>query len=118
MAQHRLVEMDVADLHRLYVAKVERKGRTRGEVDEILMWLTGRDRAALTASLAGGVDVGTFLATAPAMNPARELVTGKVCGVRVEEVEDPTMREIRRLDKMIDEVAQGRPMERILRRPT
>tara|TARA_B100001750_G_C15362994_1_gene523222 strand:- start:399 stop:695 length:297 start_codon:yes stop_codon:yes gene_type:complete len=97
------------------VAKAEKKGRTKREVDAILRWLSGYSQPKLRAQLKNAVDVETFFAQAPAMNPSRELVTGVVCGVRVEEVEEPLMREIRRLDKLIDELARGKAMETILR---
>ncbi len=115
MTAHRILAMPYGDLHPCYVAKAERKGRTRDEVDAVVRWLTGYSQQQLEARLADGTDVATFLAEAPAPNPARELVTGVVCGVRVEDVEDPTMREVRRLDKLVDELAKGRPMERVLR---
>jgi hypothetical protein len=98
-----------------YVAKAERKGRTRAEVDEIIRWLTGYSQEQLEMALASATDFETFFAEAPAMNPARSLITGTVCGVRVEEVEEPLMREIRYLDKLIDELAKGKAMEKILR---
>ncbi|QEW19385.1 hypothetical protein LA6_001572 [Marinibacterium anthonyi] len=115
MAGHRIYGMPFAKVYPAYVAKAERKGRTRAEVDAIIFWLTGYDGEALAAQLARGADVQTFLAEAPAMNPKRHAITGKVCGVRVEEIEEPVMREIRYLDKLIDELAQGRKMEKILR---
>ena len=98
-----------------YVAKAERKGRTKAEVDEIVRWLTGYGAEGLTAKLEAGTDFETFFAHAPRMNPARGAITGTVCGVRVEAVEEPLMREIRCLDKLIDELAKGRPMAKILR---
>src|SRR5690606_16416211 len=104
-----------ASVYPHYVAKAERKGRTKAEVDEIIRWLTGYAQPELEAQLERGTDFETFFADAPQLNPARELITGVVCGVRVEEVEEPTMREIRRLDKLIDELAKGKAMEKILR---
>jgi hypothetical protein len=98
-----------------YVAKAERKGRTKAEVDEIIRWLTGYSQQGLEAQLKKATDFEGFFAEAPAMNPSRALITGTVCGVRVEEIEEPLMREIRYLDKLIDELATGRPMEKILR---
>ena len=92
-----------------------RKGRTKAEVDEIIHWLTGYDADGLESILADETDFETFFGSAPALNPARELITGVVCGVRVETVEDPLMREIRYLDKLIDELAKGKAMEKILR---
>lgn len=116
MAGHRIYSVSVASVYPHYVAKAQKKGRTREEVDEILRWLTGHDQAGLDAELARGTSFQDFFAHAPAMNPARSLITGTVCGVRVEAVEEPVMREIRYLDKLVDELARGRPMEKILRR--
>jgi len=117
MTTHRIFTTSVGSVHPLYVVKAERKGRSRAEVDEIIRWLTGYGQDELEAHLAAGTDFTRFFTDAPRPNPARELITGKVCGVRVEEVEHPVMREIRRLDKLVDELAKGRPMERILRVP-
>jgi hypothetical protein len=114
MAGHRIYAMTFARIHAAYVAKAERKGRTRAEVDEIIRWLTGLSQAGLEEQLAKEADVEAFFAAAR-LNPAREAITGLVCGVRVETVEEPLMREIRRLDKLIDELAKGRPMQKILR---
>jgi len=116
MADDRLLTMTLSRVHPLYVAKAERKGRTRDEVDTIIRWLTGYSQTQLEAHLVDGSDFVTFFAQAPELNAARDLITGTVCGVRVEDIEHPTIREIRRLDKLIDELAKGRPMERILRR--
>lgn len=116
MSEHRVFGMSIAALHRAYVAKAERKGRTRAEVDEILCWLTGLSAEGLADRLAAGPDLRTFFAEAPGMNPARERVTGVVCGVRVETVADPLMREIRILDKLIDELTKGKAMAKILGR--
>lgn len=118
MARHRIYSMSLASVYPLYIAKAEKKGRTRAEVDEVLRWLTGHSQATLEAELATNVDFETFFARAPRMNPARSLITGVICGVRVEAIEEQTMREIRYLDKLIDELAKGRPMEKILRRTT
>ena len=107
--------MSFSSVYPAYVAKAEKKGRTRAEVDEIIRWLTGYDQAGLDAQIANQTDVETFLAEAPELNPSRALITGTVCGVRVEEIEEPSMREIRYLDKLVDELAKGRPMEKILR---
>lgn len=101
----------------MYVQKAERKGRTQQEVDQIICWLTGYDQAGLRRQIERQADFETFFAEAPAMNPRRLLIEGVVCGVRVEEIADPLMREIRYLDKLIDELAKGRPMEKILRQP-
>ncbi|WP_300973470.1 DUF2200 domain-containing protein [Sphingomonas sp. LHG3406-1] len=114
---HRVFTTSVASVHVHYVAKADKKGRTRAEVDEILRWLTGYSQEALEAALAAGTDFQTFFAEAPAMNPARLAITGKVCGVQVEAVEDPLMREIRYVDKLVDELARGWKMEKILREP-
>jgi len=97
------------------VAKAERKGRTRAEVDEIIAWLTGYDAAGLARTIAAKTDYQHFFAEAPALHPARAQIKGVICGVRIEELEDPLMREIRYLDKLIDELAKGRPMAKILR---
>ena len=115
MTGHRIFSVSVASVYPLYVAKAERKGRTRAEVDAIIRWLTGHSQASLDEELARQTSFQDFFAQAPRLNPARALITGTVCGVRVEQVEDPTMREIRYLDKLVDELAKGRPMEKILR---
>ena len=115
MMTHRIYSASVASVYPLYVRKVERKGRTKAEVDEIIRWLTGHSQATLDDQLANGINFENFFAKAPAMNPARLLITGSVCGVRVEDVEEPTMREIRYLDKLIDELAKGKKMQKILR---
>lgn len=115
MAKHRIFTTSFTSVYPAYVAKAEKKGRTKAEVDQIIAWLTGYRQADLEALLNRGTDIETFFAEAPRMNPLRTLITGVVCGVRVEEVEDPTMREIRYLDKLIDELARGKSMEKILR---
>ena len=115
MATHRIYRMSFASVYPLYVAKAEKKGRTKAEVDEVLRWLTGHSQQGLEAVIAAKTDFEHFFAEAPRLNPARELITGKVCGVRVETVEDPVMREARYMDKLIDELAKGRKMEKILR---
>lgn len=115
MAGHRIYAMSFASVYPHYVAKAERKGRTKAEVDEIIRWLTGYSDGDLQAILGKGTDFTDFFGKAPKMNPARELITGKVCGVQVDAVEEPLMREIRYLDKLIDELAKGRKMEKILR---
>ncbi len=115
MAGHRIYTTSFGSVYPHYVAKAEKKGRTRAEVDQIILWLTGYSDAELAARIADGTDFATFFASAPAMNPKRSLVTGLVCGVRVEEVAEPLMREIRILDKLVDELARGRAMDRILR---
>ncbi len=112
---HRIYKISVASVYPHYITKAEKKGRTQAEVDEIFRWLTGYSEKGLKKELDAKTDFETFFAKAPKMNPARTEVTGVICGVRVEEIEDPLMQEIRRLDKMIDELAKGRPMEKILR---
>ena len=115
MRPHRIYSMSFASVYPHYVAKVERKGRTKAELDEIIHWLTGYDADGLERVLDDKTDFETFFAEAPRMNPARTQITGLICGVRVEEVEEPLMREIRYLDKLVDELAKGRKMEKILR---
>ncbi len=112
----RLYAMPVASVYPAYIAKAEKKGRTRAEVDEIVRWLTGHSQASLEDQLAKKTSLEDFFAKAPRLNPSRSLISGVVCGVRVEDIEEPLMREIRYLDKLIDELAKGRPMEKILRR--
>lgn len=107
--------MSFAKVYPLYVAKAEKKGRTRSEVDEIICWLTGYDRTGLQSQIDANVDFQTFIDQSPALNPNRALVTGVVCGIRVEDIEEPTMKEIRYIDKLIDELARGKSMEKILR---
>lgn len=107
--------MSFASVYPLYLAKAEKKGRTKAEVDEIIQWLTGYTPEAFEAHLEAKTDFETFFAEAPQLNPARALIKGTVCGVRVEDIEESTMREIRYLDKLIDELAKGKAMERILR---
>ena len=113
---HRIYKMSFARVYPEYVAKAERKGRTKAEVDEIIRWLTGYSQEELSAQLEKQTDVETFLGEAPQLNPSRALIKGVVCGVRVEDIEEPTMREIRYLDKLIDELARGKAMEKILRK--
>lgn len=114
MTQHRIYRMAFAGVYSAYIAKAERKGRTKAEVDEIILWLTGFSADQLAAHLEARTDFETFFAAAP-LNPDREKITGVVCGVRVENVEEPLMREIRYLDKLIDELAKGKAMAKILR---
>ncbi|WP_336920854.1 DUF2200 domain-containing protein [Aquipuribacter sp. SD81] len=111
---HRIFRTSVASVYPHYVTKAERKGRTRAEVDEVTRWLTGLDQAALERHLAEGTTFEDFFAQAD-LNPGASLITGSVCGVKVQEVEDPLMQKIRYLDKLVDELAKGRPMEKILR---
>lgn len=115
MTKHRIYTTSFASVYPHYVAKAERKGRTKGDVDEIVLWLTGFSQEALEAHIASRSDFETFFAQAPKPNPARADIKGVVCGVRVEDVADPLMREIRYLDKLIDELAKGKAMEKILR---
>lgn len=115
MIKHRIYSISFARVYPEYVNKAERKGRTKAEVDTIIRWLTGYSQEALEALLDTPTDIETFINEAPQLNPARSLIKGVVCGVRVEEIEDPIMREIRYLDKLIDELAKGKPMEKILR---
>ncbi|MEA1014755.1 DUF2200 domain-containing protein [Sphingosinicella sp. LY1275] len=115
MARHRIYTTSFASVYPHYVAKAEKKGRTKAEVDQIITWLTGYSADALQAELDAGTDFESFFAQAPALNPARAAITGTICGVRIEAIEEPLMREIRYLDKLIDELAKGRPMEKILR---
>ena len=115
MAKHRIYGTSFASIYPLYVAKVEKKGRTKDELDQVIRWLMGYSQEGLEAQLAKDVDVETFIAEAPVPNPKRALVKGVVCGVRVEDIEEPTMREIRYLDKLVDELARGKAMAKILR---
>jgi hypothetical protein len=115
MTQHRIFATAFACVYPLYVKKAERKGRTKAEVDRIIGWLTGYTEADLQRQLRAGADFQTFFAEAPALNPNSSRITGVVCGVRVEEVADPLMRKIRYLDKLVDELAKGKPLEKILR---
>jgi hypothetical protein len=115
--KHRIYTMSFARVYPEYVAKAERKGRTKKEVDEIIRWLTGYSQKELTAQLKREADFETFITEAPQLNPSRALITGVICGVRVENIEDPIVQGVRYLDKLIDELAKGRPMEKILRKP-
>lgn len=117
MNEHRVFAMEFAKVYPLYVQKAQRKGRTQDEVDRIIFWLTGYDHDGLQQQLEKHSDFTTFFAQAPAFNPNVSLITGVVCGVRVEEVEDPLMRKIRYLDKLVDELARGKSLEKILREP-
>jgi len=116
MTKHRIYSMSVGSVYPHYVAKAEKKGRTKAEVDEIFRWLTGYSQQALQRALEAKTNFEDFFEQAPRLNPARALITGTICGVRIEEIEDPLMREVRYLDKLIDELAKGRPMEKILRK--
>ncbi len=116
MTKHHIYTMSVARVYPLLVAKAEKKGRTKAEVDEIICWLTGYSQEEVEKQLEKQADYETFFAEAPQLNPLRSLIKGVVCGVRVEDIEEPTMREIRYLDKLIDELAKGKAMEKILRK--
>ena len=116
MTEHRIFSTPFASVYPLYVSKAERKGRTKDEVDRVICWLTGYDTAGLQRQLAAGSDFRAFFAQAPALHPNSAAITGVVCGVRVEEVADPLMQKIRWLDKLVDELAKGKAMDRILRR--
>lgn len=115
MPAHRIYAMKFANVYPLYVQKAERKNRTQAEVDQVICWLTGYTQAGLQQQIEQGNDFETFFAQAPALNPNRSLIKGVVCGVRVEEIEDTLMQKIRYLDKLIDELAKGKAMEKILR---
>lgn len=116
MAKHHIYAMSVARVYPLYVAKAEGKGRAKTEGDEIIRWMTGYNQEELEGQLEKQTDFETFFAEAPRLNPSRALIKGVICGVRVEDIEEPTMREIRYLDKLIDELAKGKAMEKILRK--
>jgi len=114
-SRHRIFDMAFARVYPLLVQKAERKGRTRAEVDQVIRWLTGYTQAALQSQIRKEVSYDEFFASAPAMNPNCSQITGTVCGVRIEDIADPLMKNIRYLDKLVDELARGRPMEKILR---
>ena len=115
MTRHRIYSVSVASVYPHYVAKAEKKGRTKAEVDEIICWLTGRSPKTFGDQLAKNTNFEDFFVQAPRMNPSRSSIKGVICGVHVEEIQEPVMREIRYLDKLIDELAKGKPMEKILR---
>ncbi len=115
MAEHRIYATPFAKVYPMYVQKAERKGRTKEEVDQVIRWLTGYDQAGLQKQIDQENDFKTFFAQAPAMNPHASLIKGMVCGVRVEDVDDPLMQKIRWLDKLVDELARGKAIEKILR---
>jgi hypothetical protein len=115
MRAHRIYTTSFASVYPHYVTKAERKGRTKAEVDAIIRWLTGYSQKQFEAQLKKQTDFETFFADAPQLNPSRTLIRGVVCGVRVEDIKEPTMREIRYLDRLIDELAKGKAMEKILR---
>lgn len=115
MPKHKIYTMSVASVYPHYINKAEKKGRTKAEVDEITCWLTGYNQETLEEQLEKKTDFETFFAEAPELNPSRKLIKGVICGIRVEDMEEPTMQEIRYLDKLIDELAKGKKMEKILR---
>jgi hypothetical protein len=115
MTKHKIYTMSFAKVYPLYITKVEKKGRTKSEVDEIIRWLTGYSQGELEVQLEKQTDFETFFAEAPQLNPSRVLIKGVICGVQVEDIEEPTMQEIRYLDKLVDELAKGKTMEKILR---
>jgi len=117
MKEHRIYSTSVASVYKHYVAKAERKGRTKAEVDQVICWLTGYSQQELDEELAQKTDFKTFFAEAPQLNPSRRLIKGVICGIRVEEMEESTMKEIRYMDKLVDELARGKSMEKILRKP-
>lgn len=115
MADRRIATMKFSKVYPLYVQKAERKNRTKDEVDQVIRWLTGYDQAGLQRQIAQESDFETFFAHAPAIHPGSTLIRGVVCGVRVEEIDDPLLRRVRQLDKLVDELARGKAMEKILR---
>ena len=115
MDQHRVFKMSFASVYPHYVQKAEKKGRKKSEVDEVICWLTGYSRHALAEQIKQKSDLETFFREAPAIHPNASKITGVICGVRIEEIADPLMRNIRYMDKLVDELAKGRPMEKILR---
>ncbi|MEQ1849701.1 MAG: DUF2200 domain-containing protein [Candidatus Peribacteraceae bacterium] len=116
--KHRIYTMSFAYVYPMYIQKAEKKGRTKAEVDEVIRWLTGYTQKGLERQIKKEVTFETFFADAPKLNPLRSFITGMICGVRIEEIKDPLMREVRYLDKLVDELAKGRSMEKILRRPS
>lgn len=116
--KHRIYTMSFAGVYPHYITKAEKKGRTKEEVDEIIRWLTGYSQEELEAQIEAKTNFEDFFAEAPKLNPARSLIKGVICGVRVEEIEDPLMKEARYMDKLIDELAKGKAMEKILRKPS
>ncbi|AUJ24658.1 hypothetical protein A21D_01577 [Virgibacillus dokdonensis] len=116
MTKHKIYTMRFASVYPHYVTKAEKKGRSKAEVDEVIRWLTGYNQEELEAQLEKQTDFETFFAQAPQLNPSRVFIKGVICGVRVEDIEEPTMQEIRYLDKLIDELAKGKVMEKILRK--
>jgi len=115
MSNERVYKMKFSAIYPLYIQKAERKGRTKSDIDTVICWFTGYDQAGLATQIEKGVDFETFFSEAPQMNPNAYKITGVICGVRVEEIQEPLMQKIRRLDKLVDEVAKGKAMEKILR---
>ena len=115
MGKYKIYTMSFAKVYPLYITIVEKKGRTKAEVDQVIFWLTGYNNNQLETILKDEVDFETFFVKAPKLNPSRSLITGVICGVRVEDIQEPTMQEIRYLDKLVDELAKGKKMEKILR---
>ncbi len=115
MTNEKVFAMPIGKIYPLLVAKAERKGRTRAEVDEVIRWLTGYDQAGLEMQLEKNIAYGDFFLEAPQINPKAKLITGSVCGVKVQEIEDPLMRKLRWLDKLVDDLAKGKPMEKVLK---
>lgn len=116
MTEHKIYTMSVASVYPLYISKAEKKGRTKSEVDEIIRWLTGYTQDEMEEQLKKQTDFETFFKDAPLLNPSRKLIKGVICGIRVEDIKEPTMQEVRYLDKLIDELAKGRSMDKILRK--
>lgn len=116
MTKHRIFTISFANIYPLYIAKVEKKGRTKAEVDEIIQWLTGYSQDELKSQLEKQTNLETFFTKAPRLNPLRTLITGVICGVRVEDIKEPLMQEIRYLDKLIDELSKGKAIDKILRK--
>lgn len=117
MTRHKIFDIPFADIYPHYVAKAERKGHTRGEVDQVITWLTGYGDSEILRVINESVSLDEFFAQAPSMNPNAELITGVICGIRVEDIEDPLMQKIRYMDKLVDEVGRGKKMTSILRQP-
>ncbi len=115
MNNERVYRMKVSSVYPMYIQKAERKGRTKEEVDTVIQWLTGYDEQGLQSQINGETDFETFFAEAPQINPNASKITGVICGVRIEEIEDPLIQKIRWLDKLVDELAKGKPMEKVLR---
>lgn len=115
MPRNRIYTMSFGSVYPLYVAKAEKKGRTKSEVNDIIRWLTGYSNEELEKLIESGIDIETFIKNAPKLNPSRSMIKGVICGVRVEDIEDPIMQNVRYLDKLIDELAKGKSLDKILR---